>query len=454
MTPPPTTAQGTLLQTMPDHDPGTVLLRTRDRAAIVRALRPHGVTLRSWPLLGAVTADSDPAELLLRYRERIADLCAAEGLPLVDVARVHSEDANPGAGLRARAAFRREHRHSEDEVRFFAHGTGCFYLHLDGLVLALVCVAGDLLSIPAGTRHWFDMGARPDFAAIRFFEREDGWVGDFTGDPVSARMPSLDQLLHTSPPPPTPVLAVVLDIEGTTGALSHVHEVLLPYARPRIRGWLTANQHSPQGEAVLAATRSHGGTRALTLDGAIRVLEAWADQDVKAPPLKTLQALIWAGGYRSGELSGPVYPDVPPALARWQAEGVPRYVYSAGAVPAQRDWFAHTAFGDLTPLLDGYFDLASAGPKGEPDSYRTIAAAIGVPPAAVLFLSDAGAELDAAAAAGWQVVAVRRAEDPRGPEVPGRPTVATLAELRPPNGRDLGHATPVRPAAAPRLLQS
>ncbi|HZE15615.1 MAG TPA: cupin, partial [Mycobacterium sp.] len=46
-----------------------------------------------------------------------------------------------------------------------------------------------------GVRHWFDMGARPDFVAIRFFEEQDGWIGDFTGDPIGERFPTLDQLV-------------------------------------------------------------------------------------------------------------------------------------------------------------------------------------------------------------------------------------------------------------------
>ncbi len=82
----------------------------------------------------------------------------------------------------ARGKFLAEHRHAEDEVRFFAAGRGCFYLHLDGEVVAVVCEAAICCRCPAGTRHWFDMGSRPDFLAIRFFEEKDGWVGDFTGD--------------------------------------------------------------------------------------------------------------------------------------------------------------------------------------------------------------------------------------------------------------------------------
>lgn len=220
--------------------------------------------------------------------------------------------------------------------------------------------------------------------------------------------------------------AVVLDIEGTTGSARHVHDVLFPYARARLGSWLTEHQHSPAGRRVLAGVGAHTGSPGLGCAGAVTVLESWSDQDVKAAPLKSLQALIWSDGYRSGELGGHVYPDVPPALTRWQSAGVARYLYSSGAVPAQRDWFAHTAFGDLTPLLDGYFDLDTAGGKREPGSYRTIAAAIGAAPRRILFASDVGEELDAAAEAGWRTLAVRRADDPRGPDVPGHPCTSTL----------------------------
>ncbi|MET9933726.1 MULTISPECIES: cupin [unclassified Streptomyces] len=187
----------TLLHVMPDDAPGTVLLRTRDADEIAAVLREHSVGLRHWEVRGPVDRGTDPAEVLERYRAEVDELCAAEGLGLVDVVMLHPEDSDAwrekAAG--ARSTFLEEHRHGEDEVRFFAHGTGCFYLHLAGTVLAVVCEAGDLLSVPAGTTHWFDMGPEPEFCAIRFFEREDGWVGDFTGDPIARRFPRLDALL-------------------------------------------------------------------------------------------------------------------------------------------------------------------------------------------------------------------------------------------------------------------
>ncbi|MFC8589052.1 acireductone dioxygenase [Streptomyces sp. NPDC057217] len=187
----------TLLQVMPEDDPGNVLLRTRDHDRIAETLRACSVAFGHWPLRGTITPDTSAEDVLSRYRTEIDDLCAREGLNLVDVAQLHP-DASPEweeRAAQARSTFLEEHRHAEDEVRFFAHGTGCFYLHLDGRVHAVVCEAGDLLSVPAGTRHWFDMGPRPEFTAIRFFEKEDGWVGDFTGDPIARRFPRLDALL-------------------------------------------------------------------------------------------------------------------------------------------------------------------------------------------------------------------------------------------------------------------
>ncbi|MEU5546535.1 cupin [Streptomyces sioyaensis] len=190
----------TLLQTMPADTPDTVLLRTTDAARITSVLEAHKVAFQRWPLHGTVAPDLPSDDLLDRYRAETDALCAAQDLRLVDIARIHPEDTpqwqDKAAG--ARTTFLEEHRHAEDEVRFFAHGTGCFYLHLDDQVHAVVCTAGDLLSVPAGTRHWFDMGPRPDFAAIRFFEKEDGWIGDFTGAPISQHFPRLDALLADS----------------------------------------------------------------------------------------------------------------------------------------------------------------------------------------------------------------------------------------------------------------
>ncbi|MEV8588824.1 cupin [Streptomyces sp. NPDC051180] len=188
----------TLLQIMPDDAPNTVLLRTRDEEAIKQALGEMSVSFTRWPLRVRVMPQTSSQELLDAYRADIDVLCADQGLRLVDVARLHPEEGVEWEerAAKARSTFLEEHRHAEDEVRYFAQGAGCFYLHLEDRVYAVVCEAGDLLSVPAGTRHWFDMGPVPDFCAIRFFEKEDGWVGDFTQEPIAEGFPRLDALLR------------------------------------------------------------------------------------------------------------------------------------------------------------------------------------------------------------------------------------------------------------------
>ncbi|MFB6440852.1 acireductone synthase [Streptomyces sp. NPDC056411] len=228
---------------------------------------------------------------------------------------------------------------------------------------------------------------------------------------------------------PDPVRAVVLDIEGTTGSVDHVHAVLFPYARERFAGWFAAHRGQPRWTELIEDVRRATGAADLDEAGAVAALHAWTDADVKAAPLKALQGEIWEAGYADGTLHGHVYDEVPEALTRWRAAGIACHIYSSGSTSAQRNWFAHSNHGDLTGLLNGYFDLTTAGPKREPDSYRTISRALRVPPAATLFLSDVGAELDAAAAAGWQTLAIRRPDDPRGPAVDGHPVRTDLAGL-------------------------
>lgn len=223
--------------------------------------------------------------------------------------------------------------------------------------------------------------------------------------------------------------AVVVDIEGTTGSLTHVRDVLFPYARERLADWFARHRDDPRLGALLDAVRAETGSPDLRETGALAALAAWSDADVKAAPLKTLQGWIWAEGYAEGDLHGHVYPEVPAVLRRWRADGMRVFTYSSGSARAQRDWFGHTAYGDLTGLLDGWFDLENAGPKNEPRSYRTIGHKTGGSSVPHVFFSDTAYELDAASAAGWTAVGVRRDDDPRGTEVPGHHSVPALDRL-------------------------
>ena len=204
-----------------------------------------------------------------------------------------------------------------------------------------------------------------------------------------------------------PIDAIVTDIERTTTAISFVHDVLFPYARANLNGFVAAHGRGPAVRAELDAAKREAGDPAMSDEAVVAVLRRWIDEDRKATPLKALQGMIWAEGYKAGGFQGHVYDDAAEALRRWHAAGKKLYVYSSGSVPAQKLIFGHTKFGDLTPLFSGYFDTTT-GPKKEADSYRRIAAAIGMPASRMLFLSDSTDEIAAARAAGLHTVQLRR----------------------------------------------
>jgi enolase-phosphatase E1 len=199
--------------------------------------------------------------------------------------------------------------------------------------------------------------------------------------------------------------AIVLDIEGTTTPIAFVHEVLFPFARARLPALLRDRAADPAVAVELAAVRD-----AEPGQDPLAVLLGWMDADVQATPLKQLQGLLWREGYADGTLQGALYPDVAPALRAWRAEGRRLFVYSSGSIEAQRLIFAHSSAGDLSALFDGYFDTRT-GPKREASSYAAIAAAAGLVPQAMLFLSDVAAELDAARTAGLLTCQLVRERD-------------------------------------------
>lgn len=201
---------------------------------------------------------------------------------------------------------------------------------------------------------------------------------------------------------------VVLDIEGTTSATHYLTGRLYPYSEQRFADWIDTHPDDADTARAVAQIRELCGEPMAGTARLVEVLRGWLAEDRKVTPLKTIQGLIWARGFARGELTAHFYPDVVPVLRAWHDTGLQLYVFSSGSVTAQRSWFRHSPDGDLTPLLSGYFDTDNAGPKRAVDSYLTIATAIGADPAAIVFLSDVAAELDAARAAGWHTVGVRR----------------------------------------------
>lgn len=203
--------------------------------------------------------------------------------------------------------------------------------------------------------------------------------------------------------------AILTDIEGTTSSISFVKDVLFPYARRALPGFVNARGNEPEVRKWLDAVAAENG--GLCQDEMIvEVLQGWIDNDRKHTALKALQGMIWADGYGNADFTAHMYPDTAPALRAWHDAGLPLYVYSSGSVPAQKLLFGHSDAGDLTGLFSGWFDTEVGG-KREADSYRRIAEAIGLPASEILFLSDVVEELDAAREAGMETVLVDRIED-------------------------------------------
>ncbi|SDC41486.1 1,2-dihydroxy-3-keto-5-methylthiopentene dioxygenase [Streptomyces prasinopilosus] len=183
---------------MPEDAPGTVRVRTDDLDVIHGELLGIGVRLVRWHAARRLPADADDATVMKAYESHIDHLRAEGGHRIVDVVRLTPPRAGTGRGRRtgpAREDFLREHVHDDDLVRFVVAGTGCFSLHVAGQVYAVLCTAGDLLSVPGRTPHWFDAGARPNCTAIRFLQRADGGAVRLLPDGIASRFPTHDDLL-------------------------------------------------------------------------------------------------------------------------------------------------------------------------------------------------------------------------------------------------------------------
>ena len=163
------------------------LLDTTDGAEIAAALEAIRVRFERWSASRELAADVDDAAVLEAYRGDIERLKSECGYQSVDVLRCLPDNPNRET---LRRKFLDEHTHDDDEVRFFVEGAGMFYLRAAGKVHMTLCERGDLISVPAGTRHWFDMGPTPRFTAIRLFTTPAGWVANFTGTPIARSFPS------------------------------------------------------------------------------------------------------------------------------------------------------------------------------------------------------------------------------------------------------------------------
>ncbi|MEE4329448.1 MAG: hypothetical protein V2J10_01175 [Wenzhouxiangella sp.] len=177
------------LKIFSDDNPTSPTFASRDHATIADRLGQAGIRFERWEANREIAAGDGPEAILAAYAEPIERLKQEGGYVTVDVVSMWPDHPDREA---ARQKFLEEHTHAEDEVRFFVNGKGLFSLHIDDEVLEVLCERGDLISVPANTTHWFDMGPRPEFTAIRLFKTPEGWVAQFTGSDIARRFNRLE----------------------------------------------------------------------------------------------------------------------------------------------------------------------------------------------------------------------------------------------------------------------
>lgn len=163
-----------------------------DTAQIAGSLTGAGVQYEQWQASQDLSANAEQAEVLQAYAESISRLREQYAIQSVDVVVLRPDNPKKAE---FRQKFLAEHTHADFEIRFFVEGRGLFYLHVGDKVYVMLCEQGDLISVPANTAHWFDMGTKPNFKCIRLFTTADGWVGDFTGSDIATRFPDMDSFV-------------------------------------------------------------------------------------------------------------------------------------------------------------------------------------------------------------------------------------------------------------------
>ncbi|MDT8428755.1 MAG: cupin domain-containing protein [Pseudomonadales bacterium] len=182
-----------VLTVFEDNNPQAFVQRIEDHAAIAAILQTVGIRFERWQTSTTIQAGDSSEQVMAAYQQEIDQLLAEEGYQSVDVISLNADDPETRAKVpELRQKFLSEHRHSEDEVRFFVAGKGLFSLHLHEQVYEVLCEQGDLISVPANTPHWFDMGPEPCFVALRFFNNPEGWVANYTGSPIADQFSRLE----------------------------------------------------------------------------------------------------------------------------------------------------------------------------------------------------------------------------------------------------------------------
>ncbi len=161
-----------------------------DFDTIAGALKKIGVQFERWRAEAEFSDDADSESVLTAYQGAIKQLKKQYQFQSVDVIALKPDHPDKAT---LRKKFLDEHTHDDFEIRFFVEGSGLFFLHVGNRVYAVLCEKGNLISVPANTTHWFDMGENPNFKCIRFFTTEEGWQAKLTGSDIARKFPTYDQ---------------------------------------------------------------------------------------------------------------------------------------------------------------------------------------------------------------------------------------------------------------------
>jgi 1,2-dihydroxy-3-keto-5-methylthiopentene dioxygenase len=160
-----------------------------DDASITGFLAERGIEYERLGAAPEAPTELTAEQLLAAYGSKIDQLKAKGGYVTADVIDVHAETPNLDAMLKK---FSSEHWHDEDEVRLIVEGRGIFHIHPPGQpVFALEVAAGDLIRVPRGTHHWFDLCGERRIRAIRLFQDVSGWTPHYTESGVDAQFQPL-----------------------------------------------------------------------------------------------------------------------------------------------------------------------------------------------------------------------------------------------------------------------
>lgn len=229
---------------------------------------------------------------------------------------------------------------------------------------------------------------------------------------------------------------LVFDIEGTVGSISFVHDVLFPYSTERMLDYLRSNP--PIGEFLEEILKENekdfqaGNFPRIENPNSVEETNAYLQflirSDRKFGALKVIQGKIWKEGFELSDLQAELFSDVPGFLRKSKASGLKNFIYSSGSVEAQKLFFSYSVFGDLSSLIDGYFDTG-VGNKKEKESYTRISRETGIAVSDLYFFTDIVEEANAASEAGYAGVYIMNRPGNKPQPDHNHPTLNDFTEL-------------------------